>query len=139
MESKDDISEDEEKKKIERGEDSDKGEERSDKDFLINYRCYITSYHLLILKVKKKMSQHHLSRMGMTPFHTLLDVPSIKQGRAVIDDLLAAYETNSSCFKIGNHLLRQSAGDVGLILASDQYLSHVQSIHMPLVKSLLCY
>ena len=102
----DDISEDEEEKEVERGEGSDKREERSDKGPLINCHCYITSYHFFILKFKKKMSQHHLSCMGMTPFHTLLDVSSIKQERVVIDDLITVYDINSDYFKIGSHLLR---------------------------------
>ena len=59
-----------------------------------------------MLKVKKKMSQHHFSRMGMTSFHALLDVPFIKQEKVIIDDLLAAYNIDSSCFRIDSHLLR---------------------------------
>ena len=56
LELKDDISEDEKEKEVDRDEGSNKGEERSDKGLLINYRCYITSYQFFMLKVKKKIS-----------------------------------------------------------------------------------
>ena len=57
LELKDDMSEEE--REVERTEGSDEEEKRSNKGPLINCHCFITLYHFFMLKVKKKISQHH--------------------------------------------------------------------------------